>query len=95
MCDDGFSDDMDGSIEADNDIQEDLADEDGEEWEASEEDLIDEPANLSSDIIGNETDHFDLTDAIVLGMLAGSTYDAAVDENLQSKLARSKSKPIK
>lgn len=95
MCDDFFDDDMDGSIEADND-QENLEDEEGEEWEASEDELIDElDASDSSVVPDIDTDHFDLSDAIILGMLSGSAYDSAIDEKNQSKLIKSKSKPTK
>lgn len=89
MCDDFFDDDMDSLddslFEADND-QEDLADNDGE-------DLIDE-LNTGNSIV--TPDHFDLTEALVLGtMVGGIAYSEAIDEKNQSKLARSKGKPTK
>lgn len=91
MCDDDFfDDDMDGLddslFDPDTDIQEDLADEDGE-------DLIDAlDAGNSSVIPDIETDHFDMSDAIVLGIIVGSAYDAAIDEKNQSKLIKSENK---
>lgn len=86
MCDDFFDDDMDNLddslFEADND-QEDLEDDEGE-------DLIDAGNSFVT------PDHFDLTEALVLGtMVGGIAYSEAIDEKNQSKLARSKSKPIK
>ena len=95
MCDDFFEDHFEDNIfDPSNDFEEDLAGEyAGGEWYEDSENIIAESVTDNSPITPDiNSDQFDLSDAILLGMLGGAVYDSTVDENQQLKRVKSKDK---
>ena len=94
MCDDFFEDNFEDSFsDPGNDFEEDLADEVDGEWYEDSEALIDESTIENSSVTpDNQPDRFDLTDAIILGMIGGAFYDAAAEEKQQLKRLKSEDK---
>ena len=97
MCDDFFEDHFEDDIfDSDTEYEEDLEDEVDGEWYEDNENMIDESGIDNSPVIAdNQSDHFDLADAILLGMIGGAIYDTVTDEKRRLNRLKSEDKDKK